>query len=279
MSSRSGKARPFASMGATTIRDNQGKGNNVDHQTNGNRLAAWFSVGCNSVHSVDSDTTKARPFASIGATTIRKQPRQGNNIDHQTNGNRLAARFSVGSDSVHSEDSRSTKGNPSEERTHKSARRQPLSQERQRSGMGATKARAFRSLPLVVLCWLRFRSLRGFRYHKGRGFLSLPLGSLLALIPFPLRIPEAARPFASMEATPIRKQPRQGLSIFAAWVLRWLRFLSLRGFLHHQGRGNRFGYDFIPSGKGGTASAPQNPAQSSSNAKTVSMSRWGMRIF
>ena len=176
-------------------------------------VAQWF---CGSLSVVIPFTQRipeaARPFASIGVTTIRKQPRQGNNIDHQTNGNRLAARFSVGSDSVHSEDSRSTKGNPSEERTHKSARRQPLSQERQRSGMGATKARPFRSLPL---------------------------GSLLALIPFPLRIPEAARPFASMEATPIRKQPRQGLSIFAAWVLRWLRFLSLRGFLHHQGRGVR----------------------------------------
>ena len=185
-------------------------------------VAQWF---CGSLSVVIPFTQRipeaARPFASIGVTTIRKQPRQGNNIDHQTNGNRLAARFSVGSDSVHSEDSRSTKGNPSEERTHKSARRQPLSQERQRSGMGATKARAFRSLPLVVLCWLRFRSLRGFRYHKGRGFLSLPLGSPLVAIPFTPWIP-----------TP----RRQGRSIFAVVVPCWLRFLSLRGFQRRQGR-------------------------------------------
>ena len=89
-------------MGATDIKARP----TATHQTNGNRLAARFSVGCDPVPSVGSDTTKARAFASMGATTIREQPTHGTD-----KGNRLAAWFPVGCDSVPSVDSRSGKGN------------------------------------------------------------------------------------------------------------------------------------------------------------------------
>ena len=58
-------------------------------------FAAWFPVGCDSVPSVSSDTTNGKAVPLMGATPIREQPRQGNNVDHQRNGNRLACWFPV----------------------------------------------------------------------------------------------------------------------------------------------------------------------------------------
>ena len=76
-------------------------------------LPLWFPVGSDSVPSEDFNTSTARAttFATVttfgngsnqgkavplmGATPIREQPRQGNNVDHQRNGNRLACWFPV----------------------------------------------------------------------------------------------------------------------------------------------------------------------------------------